>query len=156
MIPNHHLNQCWLIFSATHRRKVYYKMIYIFFFSKWLTNPGSNELMKPILAGLVGSLIPPSSQSVPSPAGSPTKGQSHSAHTSPTNTAKLRPRASSAESDSKKLVRFFCLFEKKKWLELLSQCWCDIRLRGLTSQWRLKLPWDFVYHIYWWFSTRLQ
>ncbi|KAI0217155.1 hypothetical protein LSAT2_030949, partial [Lamellibrachia satsuma] len=50
-----------------------------------------------------GGLIPPASGNVPSPNSSPTKGYSHSAHTSPTNTAKLRPRARSAESDNKKL-----------------------------------------------------
>lgn len=54
-----------------------------------------------------GALVPPISVgggSSPS-GGSPTKSHSHSAHTSPTNTTKLRPRARSAESDSKKLTR---------------------------------------------------
>ena len=47
------------------------------------------------------------SQTCHSPGGSQTKNMSHSAHTSPTNTAKLRPRASSAESDRKKIVSTF-------------------------------------------------
>ena len=53
-------------------------------------------------------LVPPAGRDsgtsgTSSPTGSPTKAHSHSAHTSPTNTAKLRPRARSAESDTKKL-----------------------------------------------------
>ena len=60
--------------------------------------------------GLVGALVPPSTvgSSSTSPGGSPTKAHSHSAHTSPTNTTKVRPRARSAESDSKKLVGACC------------------------------------------------
>ena len=58
--------------------------------------------------GGTGSLVPPvgrdsGTSGNQSPTGSPTKAHSHSAHTSPTNTAKLRPRARSAESDTKKL-----------------------------------------------------
>ena len=52
------------------------------------------------------SLVPPLTTTCgsSSPAGSPTKGHSHSAHTSPTNTARLRPRTKSADSDTKRLV----------------------------------------------------
>ncbi|KAK2167868.1 hypothetical protein LSH36_23g09012 [Paralvinella palmiformis] len=52
------------------------------------------------------SLVPPlTTCGSSSPAGSPTKGHSHSAHTSPTNTTRLRPRTKSADSDTKRLQR---------------------------------------------------
>ena len=67
-----------------------------------------NDMLYVIGGGGTGTLVAPhtggSSSSSQSPGGSPTKGHSHSAHTSPTNTAKVRPRARSAESDAKKLV----------------------------------------------------
>ena len=66
--------------------------------------PDTNHYVGLTGQSLHGSLHPPQSQDgSQSPGGSPTKGHySHSAHTSPTNTTKLRPRAKSTETGDKK------------------------------------------------------
>ena len=95
--------------------------------------------LAPLGQQIGGGLIPPASGNTPTPNSSPTKGYCHSAHTSPTNTAKLRPRARSAESDNKKLVScdliFMFLFHPPLHVELVIclSLFCDLTLSFLLT-----------------------
>jgi len=75
------------------------------------------------VTGCASSLgLPPPVDGRVSPGGSPTKSGSHSASTSPTSVARMRPRSKSTDIDAKKMVNFHFRTKCANCLEALFVC----------------------------------